>query len=91
MITRVVTHYAKDDPKFLGDHVGIQIFVDDELAAEYGDNYHDEGSPKMSGFIDGVQAVRGDVDVTFKEIADGTTVRSCLLRSPYPIAEHEAE
>lgn len=51
---RIVTHYAEDDPKFMGDYCGIKLYFDDDRVptVAYGDSYHDKGQEKIQGWID---------------------------------------
>ena len=51
---RVVTHYCERDPECIGDYDGIEIFVDNQLVKTYGDYYHDKGSEKAEGFVEGL-------------------------------------
>ena len=42
---------SEDD--FGSDEIGVNLLLNGELVMSYGDNYHDKGSYKAEGFIDG--------------------------------------
>jgi hypothetical protein len=36
-----------------GDYDAIEVIIDGETVAEYGDHYHDKGFEKAEGFVEG--------------------------------------
>lgn len=72
MTLKVITHFPKSDPRFYSDYYDIEII--DEAGnriADFGDGYHDDGQPKMQGFIQGVEWALGKkVKVISENIAD---------------------
>lgn len=53
MKIKIVTHYAESDLDFSYDYLDIEIYVDDVCVQQYGDHYHDKGSEKVDGWLDG--------------------------------------
>lgn len=50
------TYFMEDDEDFSGDYSWIELRrPNGELVVWYGDYYHDKGSEKMDGFLDGVK------------------------------------
>ncbi len=47
---RIVKHYYKDDPKFFGDYISIQLWIDGKCVYNLDDDYHDKGEDKIEGF-----------------------------------------
>ncbi len=56
----VVTHFWTNDPGCNSDYARIELLIDDELAIEYQDDYHDKGQEKIDGFIEGLRWVFDD-------------------------------
>ena len=54
----IYSEYPSEDD-IGGDEWGIQVELDGKIVAEYGDYYHDKGSEKAIGFIDGVAYTMG--------------------------------
>jgi hypothetical protein len=52
-----VVHYSKTDVYFGGDYREIEIFMNGDLVASYGDHYHDKGREKADGFYDAISIV----------------------------------
>jgi hypothetical protein len=58
-----------------GDYSRIEIFRDDVLVMEYGDQYHDKGRDKAEAFFDGIMELLGGTDdgkwsYEYVEVAD---------------------
>lgn len=58
-----------------GDYSRIEIYRDDVLVQEYGDQYHDKGREKAEGFFDGIIELLGGTDdgkwsYDYEEVAD---------------------
>jgi hypothetical protein len=58
-----------------GDYSRIEIFRDDVLVMEYGDQYHDKGRDKAEEFFDGIMELLGGTDdgkwsYEYVEVAD---------------------
>ena len=76
MNVKIVKHYSIEDPEFYGDYGSIQIFINGDLAIEYGDYYHDKGQEKVDGFLDALrflskkEKIIGLINVEKEEIAD---------------------
>ena len=47
----VAQYENKDD--FGGDEFGVYLEIDGKKVVDYGDYYHDKGSEKVVGFVDG--------------------------------------
>lgn len=46
-------HFFKGDIN--GDYTDVIVRVDDEVAVQYGDSYHDKGKERAQGFVDGLR------------------------------------
>lgn len=66
----VVTHYFKDDKKFYRDYTSIEIFINEVLTVEYGDDYHDKGYERSKGFLDCMKHIYPKVVIKETNIAD---------------------
>ncbi len=69
----ILKHYSKDDIDFIGDYWKVEVF-DETGKCIYvkGDHYHDKGTEKVEGFIDGYQlASKIIVKIINQKIADG--------------------
>ena len=44
---------------FGGDYTSVEVAFDGKTVAEYGDYYHDKGSDKAEGFVQGVAFALG--------------------------------
>jgi hypothetical protein len=51
---KIITHFAKDDPRFLTDYIDVEVFINGKLVRSYSDYYHDKGDEKAEAFVDGV-------------------------------------
>lgn len=69
---KVITHFTEDDEDCSGDYSSVSI--EDEkgsVVASYGDHYHDKGTEKAEGFIEGVKfALQEDIEVEEININD---------------------
>ena len=57
-IIRVITEYPRRDPTDggpSGDYTCVEVWVDLDLAARFGDEYHDKGKAKADAFVAGVK------------------------------------
>ncbi len=70
MTTRieVITRYADEDPQCLSDYCEVQVWVNGEQRACYGDAYHEKGRERAQGFVDGVLAVLGPDSVSVEQL-----------------------
>jgi len=51
----VITYYHPDDKEFMGDYHSIEILDSTGVVVmNYGDHYHDKGSERAQGFIEGI-------------------------------------
>jgi len=67
----VIEHHPDDDPDCGGDYTDIEIVYSGVKIASYGDSYHDQGSEKVKGFIDGVRWMTGESpEVEYNDVAD---------------------
>lgn len=66
----IVTRYGNDDPRCIGDYCEVQVFLNGALVKTYGDWYHDHGSDKAAGFVDGLKALNPQLVATKREVAD---------------------
>ena len=68
----IVTHFHRDDPKFLSDYAYVDVILDGKLAATWGDASHERGLERAEGFQAGVvAALNGEaVVVTRERVAD---------------------
>lgn len=66
------THYSTDDPECYGDYHSIDLVdsVSGRVIQSYGDYYHDKGSEKVEGFLDGLRFLGVSVKVTREDVAD---------------------
>lgn len=55
----VIYYLYPDKNNMHGDEWGIEVELNGEVIVEYGDYYHDKGSERAKGFIDGVIYVKG--------------------------------
>lgn len=69
-VLKIVTHFSVEDPEFISDYVSVEVFLDGNRVASYGDAYHDRGAEKARGFEDGVRALFPDVQVVRERVAD---------------------
>lgn len=53
-----------------GDYWAYSVQVDGKEVARYGDHYHDKGSYQAAGFVDALIYVYGEIQFTFKQVAD---------------------
>lgn len=69
---KIVTHYFRTDPQFLGDYTSVEIYLDAVKLVEYGDAYHDKGRDKAQGFVDAVTALVGaeNINMCHEQVAD---------------------
>lgn len=67
---KIVTHYDRDDIDCSGDYASIDIYLNGTKIKSYGDYYHDKGSEKVDGFLDGLTMLMTDIVFTTENIAD---------------------
>ena len=53
----IISRFDKNDENCSGDYCEVKLLIDEKLAITYGDYYHDKGSEKIEGFIDGLKWV----------------------------------
>lgn len=49
---QIIKRFAKSDTKCSGDYHSVELIIEDDIAASYGDHYHDKGDDKIAGFLD---------------------------------------
>lgn len=67
---RQVTHYAIDDTDFSGDHHSMELFVDDVLALDLTDEYHDQSHSQVLGFLAALDFLGISYTMTEEQVAD---------------------
>lgn len=63
-------HFLKDDKSCGGDYNDVEVIVDGKLAVQYGDHYHDKGTEKAEGFVDGLIFAGLNPEVKDERVAD---------------------
>ena len=72
----ILEHHQKsedgEDDDFGGDYWDLEILDENGACIKtYGDAYHDRGSDKAEGFIDGMRYVSNEeIKVEYKDVAD---------------------
>ena len=67
---KIITHYYNIDTNFGGDYAGVSVYLDNVLVKTYGDYYHDKGTEKSEGFLDGIKYIYPNIKVIKEKIAD---------------------
>lgn len=69
---QIIEHFAEDDEECGGDYWSVEVLADGVRVQQYGDDYHDDGASKASGFVDGYCFAYPDCELLKKErVADG--------------------
>lgn len=67
---RIESEFESED-EFGTDPYGYSLFIDDKLAAGYGDDYHDKGREKCQAFIEGycyAKEIAEDFSISYKNV-----------------------
>jgi hypothetical protein len=55
MNVHVVTYFAENDLECKKDYVAVEVYVDGNLAAQYGNHYDDKGKEKAEAFVEALE------------------------------------